>query len=210
MRRLMITGVLAVFMAGGAVLAQPRRQPEWPRLESEILQHFQSVVRMDTSDPPGNERPVAEYLVQALKAEGIPVQTFESEPSRVNVVARLSGNGRKRPLLLMAHTDVVTVDPKKWIHPPFSAAREGGYIYGRGTRDDKSHVAAFLMTMLLLKRLNVALARDVIFLAEAGEEGSTRVGIEYMVKEHFSEIDAEFCFAEGGGVVRSNGRVQMA
>ena len=164
MRRLMITGVLAVFIAGGAVLAQSRRGPEWPRLESEILQHFQSVVRMDTSDPPGNERPVAEYLVQALKAEGIPVQTFESEPSRVNVVARLSGNGRKRPLLLMAHTDVVTVDPKKWIHPPFSAAREGGYIYGRGTRDDKSHVAAFLMTMLLLKRLAVPLDREQEFI----------------------------------------------
>jgi acetylornithine deacetylase/succinyl-diaminopimelate desuccinylase-like protein len=110
----------------------------------------------------------------------------------------------------MGHTDVVTVDPKKWTYPPFSATRNGGYIYARGAIDDKSHVAAFLMTMLELKRLDVPLDRDVIFLAEAGEEGTTRVGIEYMVKQQFAEIDAEFCFAEGGTVARSGPRVQYA
>ena len=81
----------------------------------------------------------------------------------------------------MAHTDVVNVDPKKWTHPPFSATRQGGYVYGRGTVDDKDNVAAALMMMLTLKRLNVPLDRDVIALFEAGEEGSTRVGIQYMV-----------------------------
>jgi acetylornithine deacetylase/succinyl-diaminopimelate desuccinylase-like protein len=125
-------------------------------------------------------------------------------------VARLKGNGRKRPLLLMAHTDVVNVDPAKWTHPPFSATRDGGYVYGRGTTDDKDNVAAGLMTMLLLKRLNVPLDRDVIFLAEAGEEGTTRVGIGYMVQEHLSDIDAEYCLAEGGGVNRVNGQVKFA
>jgi len=190
--------------------AQTRREPDWSRLQAETLEHYQAILRMDTSDPPGNEKPVVDYLEQVLTREGIPVQRFEAEPNRVNLVARLKGTGRKRPLLLMGHTDVVTVDPKKWTFPPFSATRDGGYLYGRGAIDDKSHVAAFLMTMLQLKRLNVPLDRDVIFLAEAGEEGTTRVGIEYMVKQHLPEIEAEFCFAEGGTVARSGGRVQYA
>ena len=85
----------------------------------------------------------------------------------------------------MAHTDVVNVDPKKWTHPPFSATREGGYVYGRGTVDDKDNVAAVLMVLLTLKRLNVPLDRDVIALFEAGEEGTTRVGIQFMANQHF-------------------------
>jgi acetylornithine deacetylase/succinyl-diaminopimelate desuccinylase-like protein len=102
------------------------------------------------------------------------------------------------------------VDPKKWTHPPFGAVRDGGYVYGRGAVDDKDNVLAALMTMLLLKRSAVPLDRDVIFLAEAGEEGSTRVGIQYMVNEHFAEIDAEYCLAEGGGVTRVDGKVKYA
>ena len=84
--------------------------------------------------------------------------------------------------------------------------RDGGYVYGRGTVDDKDNVAASLMVMLMLKRLNVPLDRDVIFLAEAGEEGSTRVGIQFMVNQHFAAIDAEYCLAEGGSVTRTGGK----
>ena len=175
------------------------------------MRHFQALVRFDTSDPPGNEQPAADYLVGVLKQEGIPLQVFarSDSPNRPNVVARLKGSGRKRPLLIMGHTDVVNVDPKKWTHGPFSATREGGYVYGRGTVDDKDNVTAALMTMLTLKRLNVPLDRDVIFLAEAGEEGSTRVGIQFMVNEHFQEIDAEYCLAEGGGASRREGQVRF-
>lgn len=174
------------------------------------MRHYQALLRMDTSDPPGNERPAAEYLKQVLEREGIAAQLFEAEPNRVNLVARLKGNGRNRPLLIMAHTDVVTVDAAKWTFPPFSATRDGGYVYGRGAIDDKDNVVAALMAMVTLKRLNVPLDRDVIFLAEAGEEGTTRVGIQYMVKQHFSEIDAEFCLAEGGNGARIGGRMQYA
>ena len=140
--------------------------PEWSRVEPETLQHFQALVRMDTSDPPGNEQGAAEYLKGVLEKEGIPVELFTLEKNRPNLVARLKGSGRKRPVLIMGHTDVVNVDPAKWMHPPFSAARDGGHIYGRGTLDDKDSVTAGLMVLLLLKRLNVPLDRDVIFLAD--------------------------------------------
>jgi len=202
--------LVVVSVVSTVLAAQNRTEPAWARVQEETIQHFQALLRMDTSDPPGNERPAAEYLKQALEREGIPVQLFELEANRVNVVARLKGNGRKRPLLIMAHTDVVTVDPKKWTFPPFSATRDGGHVYGRGAIDDKDNVVAALMTMVTLKRMKVALDRDVIFLAEAGEEGTTRVGIQYMVQRHFSEIDAEFCYAEGGGVARVGGRIQHA
>ncbi len=180
----------------------------WSLVDEESLKHFQAIVRMDTSDPPGGELPVVEYLRGVLEAEGIETKIFATDPKRPNLVARLRGNGSKRPLLIMGHTDVVNVDPKKWKHPPFSATREGGYIYGRGTVDDKDNVTAGLMTMLLLKRSKVPLDRDVIFLAEAGEEGAVHYGIEFMVNQHFAEIEAEFCIAEGGGVRRTDGKIQ--
>jgi acetylornithine deacetylase/succinyl-diaminopimelate desuccinylase-like protein len=174
------------------------------------MRHFQALLRFDTSDPPGGEAPAADYLKTVLEAEGIPVQVLTLEAGRPNIVARLKGNGKKRPLLLMAHTDVVNVDPTKWTFPPFAATRNGGYVYGRGTVDDKDNVAAVLMTMLTLKRQNVPLDRDVIFLAEAGEEGSTRVGIQFIVNQHYPLIDAEYCLAEGGGVNREGGAVKFA
>ncbi|HET9371162.1 MAG TPA: M20/M25/M40 family metallo-hydrolase [Vicinamibacterales bacterium] len=196
---------LAATMAATVVRAQP--QPDWAAVEAETLTHFQALVRFDTSDPPGNEKPAADYVKRILEAEGMAVETFApaARPERVSVVARLKGSGRRRPLLLMAHTDVVNVDPAKWTHPPFSAARDGGYVYGRGTVDDKDNVAISLMTMLLLKRLNVSLDRDVIFLAEAAEEGEAQYGIGFMTQEHFDRIDAEYCLAEGGGVTRVGG-----
>ncbi|MGA1370209.1 MAG: M20/M25/M40 family metallo-hydrolase [Pseudomonadales bacterium] len=178
-----------------------------PGFDSETLEHFQALLRMDTTDPPGRELEAAEYLAKVLREEGIETQVVALEAHRPNVIARLRGNGSKRPLLLMAHTDTVNIDPAKWSFPPFSAAREGGYIYGRGTVDDKDNVTAALMTMLALKRADTPLDRDVIFLAESGEEGTTRVGIQYVVDHHFDKIDAEYCLAEGGGVTRENGRV---
>ena len=178
--------------------------------EDEVMRHYQAVLRIDSTDPPGNETGVVNYVKEALEREGIPVQIFSLEPNRPNLVARLKGSGAKRPLLIMAHTDTVNVDPKKWTFPPFSATRDGGYVYGRGAVDNKQDVAAGLMTMLRLKREKVALDRDVIFLAEAGEEGTTRVGILHMANTHFDAIDAEYCLAEGGGVTRIGGAVKYA
>jgi acetylornithine deacetylase/succinyl-diaminopimelate desuccinylase-like protein len=205
--------LLAVALCiGSAHAQQSSQQPglDWASIDEETLLHFQTILRIDTSDPPGVEKPLSDYLVSVLQAEGIEVEVFSLEANRPNVVARLRGNGSKRPLLLMAHQDVVNVDPEKWVHPPFRANREGGWIYGRGTVDDKDNVAAALMTMLLLKRQGIELDRDVIFLAESGEEGSTAIGIEFMANQHFDAIEAEYCIAEGAGVVRENGQVSYA
>src|SRR5687768_4392960 len=142
--------------------------PTGTAAEAETLQHFQALLRIDTSSPPGNETRAVEYLKQVFEKEGIPYQVFAKDPARANIVARLKGNGKKRPILILGHTDVVTVDPGKWTHPPFGAVRDGGYVYGRGTVDDKDNLVAGVMLMLNLKRNNVPLDRDVILLAESG------------------------------------------
>src|SRR5688572_9861905 len=204
-----ITLLLAALIST-SLLAQSPAQPDWAKVDEETMRHFQAILKLDSTDPPGKEDHVVAYLKEVLEKEGIPTQTFAKEAHRPNLVARIKGTGKQRPLLIMGHTDVVNVDPKKWTHPPFGAVRDGGHIYGRGTVDDKDNVTAALMVMLLLKRANVPLDRDVIFLAESGEEGTTRVGIELMTNKHFPAIDAEYCYAEGGGVSRQAGQVRYA
>jgi acetylornithine deacetylase/succinyl-diaminopimelate desuccinylase-like protein len=184
--------------------------PNWSQVNQEVMRHFQAVVQIDSTDPPGNETRVVDYVRKVFDAEGIPYIVAAKDPARANIVARLKGNGSKRPLLIIGHSDTVKVDASKWTFPPFSATRNSGWVYGRGTLDDKPNLAAAMMTMVLLKRNNVKLDRDVIFLSEAGEEASTGVGIEYIVNEHWSDIDAEIALAEGGGVRRRGGQVQYA
>jgi acetylornithine deacetylase/succinyl-diaminopimelate desuccinylase-like protein len=184
--------------------------PDWSKLNDETIRTFQALVQIDTTDPPGNETRVVDYVKKLFDAEGIPSIIAAKDPARANLIARLKGNGSKRPLLIMAHSDTVQIDAAKWTLPPFSAARQGGWVYGRGTLDDKSDVIAGIMTMLELKRLKVPLDRDVIFAIEAGEEASTGPGIEYLTGERWNDIDAEFCLAESGGVRRVNGKAQYA
>ena len=205
-----VLAVAAVTAVDRRVAAQAQTQPNWTALQQETLAHFQALIRLDTSNPPGNEYLVTDYVKSVLEKEGIPVQIYALDPKRPNLVARLKGSGRKQPILYMGHSDVVTVDPKKWTFPPFSATRDGGYIYGRGSLDDKPHVVAGMMTLLTLKRLNVPLDRDVIFLVESGEEGTTGVGIGFMTAQHADEIAAEYCLAEGGNVARLGGRARYA
>jgi acetylornithine deacetylase/succinyl-diaminopimelate desuccinylase-like protein len=200
-------GQMRVALALLLPLAVHSQSIDWNRTRPEILQRFQDLVRIDTSSPPGNETKAVEYVCRALESEGIPCKVFAMEPSRANAVARIKGSGRKRPLLFLAHTDVVGVQREKWPVDPFGAVLKDGYVWGRGTVDDKPHLAAGLMLMLLLKRTGLALDRDVIFLAESGEEGNHRVGINYMVEHHFAEIDAEYALTEGGGATIEGDRV---
>ena len=194
---------LAVLLVGFASAAMAQVPAvDWKAERAEILRHYRALVQIDTSNPPGNETLAANY-------PGIPVKTFALEPARANLVARIKGNGSKRPVLIMAHTDVVGVQREKWPVDPFAAVAKDGYIWSRGTKDDKDKLTANLITMLLAKRLDVPLDRDLIFLAEAGEEGTSSVGINFMVNEHFDDIDAEFAITEGGGATLEEGRVTV-
>ena len=198
--------VLAAVAASAAWAQTPAIN--WEKQNAETLRHFRALVQIDTSNPPGNEIKAVEYLKKVIEAEGIPTQTFALDPNRPNLVARLKGNGSKRPLLILAHTDVVRVQRDKWPVDPFGAVLKDGYIWGRGTTDDKDKLTANLMSFLLLKRTGAPLDRDVIFLAEPGEEADpTGVGIRFMVEKHFDAIDAEFAVTEGPGATIENGRV---
>ncbi len=180
---------------------------DWDEVGEESVQHLVELIQIDTSNPPGNETEVAMYLQRMLAKEGIDSDTYALDESRANLVARIKGNGSKRPILIMGHTDVVGVQPEKWYADPFSGLRQDGFVYGRGSLDDKDSVAAGLMVMKLLKRYGVELDRDIIFLAESGEEGTPEVGINFMVEKHFDVIDAEYCLAEGGQNVLEDNEV---
>jgi len=186
--------------------AKARAVMDWRKLEPEILANFTALLKIDTSNPPGNETQAVKAIQAILERAGIPCRTFALDPARANLVARIKGSGKKKPLLLMGHTDVVGVQRDKWTVDPFGAVNKNGVIYARGARDDKPHVVAGVMILLLIKRMNIQLDRDVIFLAEAGEEGTSTYGIDYMVREHRAEIEAEFAIAEGGSIVEENGK----
>jgi len=101
---------------------------DWPKVNDELLRHYQALIRIDTTDPPGNETKAAEYVQHVLEAEGIPVILAAKDPMRANLIARLKGNGSKRPILLMGHLDTVQVDASKWTIPPFSAELKDGVM----------------------------------------------------------------------------------
>ena len=181
---------------------------DWEKNKVETLRHYRALVQIDSTA--GNETRVVDYLKKVFEAEGIPTKTLALDPKRANLVARITGNGSKRPMLILAHTDVVGVQREKWPVDPFGAIMKDGYIWGRGSRDDKPVLTANLMTMLLLKRRGVPLDRDLIFLAESGEEADlTGVGINFVVNQHFDDIDAEFALTEGGGAKIDGDRVTV-
>ena len=206
MRRSFLVIIVGLALAP-AVLAQSAL-PDFAEAQDEAVQFLSGLVKIDTSNPPGNETRAAEYIKNALAAEGITAQIYESVPGRGNLVARLKGSGKKKPLLLMGHLDVVGVERDKWSMDPFAATIKDGYLYGRGSIDDKSMDAANLEVFLLLHRWKIPLDRDVILLAEAGEEGTTQFGIDFMVEKHWDEIACEYALNEGGNVPEENGKVQ--
>jgi acetylornithine deacetylase/succinyl-diaminopimelate desuccinylase-like protein len=176
-------------------------------LGDRTRQYLTDLVRLDTSNPPGNETRVADYLKKVADSFGIPAEEVGSDPKRLNFVARLRGSGGKgRPLLLMAHSDVYPVSPdqaKQWTENPFGAELKNGYIYGRGTLNAKSLLAAELAVMVEIKRRNLKLDRDVILVSEGdGEAGMT--GIQWLIQNGWSKIDAEFALNDGGSLIESN------
>lgn len=205
--RIFLLTVMLVFSVSAN--AQDRYLIDWNAAGEESLQHLVELVKINTTNPPGNETEAAKYLQAVLAAEGIESQLYWLDPDRANLVARIKGNGSKRPILIMGHTDVVGVQADRWTEDPFGGLRQDGWVYGRGTLDDKDNVTAGLMVMIMLKRQGVALDRDIIFLAESGEEGTPQVGINFMVEKHWDEIAAEYCLAEGGSGILEDAGVKV-
>ncbi|HEY0242871.1 MAG TPA: M20/M25/M40 family metallo-hydrolase [Gemmatimonadaceae bacterium] len=174
----------------------------WPEVQTETIAQLQALIRFDTTNPPGNELPLAEHLVRALEQAGIRTTLLVPAPGRAAVIARLHGNGAQRPVMMMAHMDVVGVERDQWSCDPFGGVIRDGYLYGRGAIDDKGMLAANLMAMLMLKRsvvdAGIELERDVVFLATSDEETGGAHGMRWLVDEHRDLLDAEFAINEGG------------
>lgn len=181
----------------------------WDKVQQEALDLFIQYLKIDTTNPPGNEIRAAEFFAGVCKREGIEHRVFEPIPGRGSIWARVRGNGSKRPIILLNHTDVVPHDKEFWTVDAFGGAVKDGFIYGRGAMDMKSLGMAQFVTLLALKRARIPLKRDVIFLATADEEAGGLNGAGWFAKNHRELIaDAEFLFNEGGNnIVDPGGRV---
>jgi len=167
------------------------------------------LIRVNTSNPPGNNRDLAELLATKFRALGAEVEIVPTpEPGRVHFIARIKGDGTKKPVLLAAHGDVVGVEREKWTVDPFAGEVKDGYIYGRGAMDFKGGIAVFAEAIMELVKNHVPLHRDVIFLSEADEE-SGPYGTSWLAKSHWNLMDCEFALNEGGWIIKNaNGDVQ--
>lgn len=198
---------IAVATAGLALRASAA-SPDFAAAHAEAVETLKQFVRVDTTNPPGNESRGAEFLKAILEKNGIPAEIVGREPARGNVIARLKGSGKKKPLLLMGHLDTVGIERDKWTVDPLAAIVKAGFLYGRGASDDKCMTTVCLEVMLLLKRLNVPLDRDVIFSGMADEESSGYYGIRYLVEKHWDKIACEFALNEGGTIFEEGGAVK--
>jgi acetylornithine deacetylase/succinyl-diaminopimelate desuccinylase-like protein len=203
-RSLSLIASFAVLSA--SLFAQKPLDPQ--ASQAEAAKFLVDLVKIDTTDPPGNESKVAAYIEEVLKKEGIASERLTTDAGRDSILARLKGDGSKKPLLIMAHEDVVPVDRSHWTVEPFAGFEKDGYIYGRGSKDDKAMLSANLEVFLQLKRQNVSLKRDVIFLAEASEEMSSTAGMKTLVEKYWPKLDCEFALNEGGGSLVENGQVK--
>jgi len=189
--------------------------PDHERVRAETIERLQRIIRFDTTNPPGNELPLAFYLESALKDEGIDTTILVPQQNRAQLIGRIRGDGNERPLILLAHMDVVGVQRASWTHDPFAGDVDGGYLYGRGAIDDKGMLAANLMTMLLLKRdlarTGQKLSRDVVFVATCDEESGGEIGMGWLVENHPDLLDAEYALNEGGRTrIIDQGRCYLA
>lgn len=174
--------------------------------QEEVTDLLSGLIRINTTNPPGNETAAARFLAKNLENDGFKCEVTESSSGRGNVVTRLKGTGEKPSLLLLSHLDVVPADPKEWSINPFSGAVEDGYVWGRGALDMKSMTAVETMVMKLLKRDEEQLKGDLILAATADEEKGGEAGAGWLVRNHFDKVRADYVLNEGGGTaIPTNG-----
>ena len=194
-----------------APTAAVRHPIDWDRLGDETIQVLAEYLRINTTNPPGGELQTALFLQRLLAREGIEAQlldTAELRPSgRANLYARLKGNGSKKAIALVHHMDVVPADSRYWSVDPFSGIVKDGYVWGRGAQDMKGAGIMHMMAILAIKRSDITLDRDIVFIANSDEElGST--GAEVFVERHADLLrDVEFLITEGGGASVENGKL---
>ena len=198
---------LALVVASAASFARASAQSPSSDPTAALLSEL---IRVNTSNPPGKTAGIAELLAPRFKAAGFDVKIIPTPDSgKAVIIARLKGDGSKRPVLIAAHADVVGVEREKWSLDPFAGIQKNGYVYGRGAIDFKGGMAVFARAAMLLAERKVPLARDVIFLAESDEEGLGNFNTGWLAKEHWPDIDAEFALNEGGWIMKgSDGHVR--
>jgi acetylornithine deacetylase/succinyl-diaminopimelate desuccinylase-like protein len=199
-------------VAPGLPVVSNTPKPQEPlSLANDAVGWLADLVRINTTNPPGNELAAAKYIAAILEKEGVKPEILELTPGRSALVARLRSTAMADPsrsLLLVAHMDVVGVDRSKWTVDPFGAVMKDGYLYGRGSMDDKGMLAANLAAFIALKRSTVHMNRDVIFLATDDEEGAGDASIKVLIAKYWDKFAAGFALNEGGSVVMKNGKVQ--
>src|SRR4029077_13582285 len=191
--------------------ASPRPKGDTSAIAKEAQGWLADLIKINTSNPPGNEQIPAMYIAGILAKDGIKAEILDLTPGRSALVARLRSSAVAEPskaLLLVAHMDTVPVDKSKWSVDPFGAVIKDGYLYGRGAIDDKGMLAANLAVFIELKRSMARLNRDVIFLATADEETSGDASIRMLIARHWDKFAAGFAINEGGNVFVKNGKVQ--
>jgi len=169
-------------------------------IDGEVTQLLADLIRLNTTNPPGNETEEANFIAQYLGKEGFRTEIVESAPGRGSLITRLKGTGEKPSLLLLSHLDVVAADPKEWTVDPFAGVIKDGYVYGRGAYDMKSMIAMEIMVVKLLKKNGVKLKGDVVLAATADEEQGGEVGAGYLLRNHKEKVWCPFVINEGGGL----------
>ncbi|MEM3699551.1 MAG: M20/M25/M40 family metallo-hydrolase [Candidatus Bathyarchaeia archaeon] len=169
-------------------------------IEEEITNLLSDLIRINTTNPPGNETEAAKYLAKNLEKDGFKCELFESAPGRGSVVTRLKGEKAKPSLLLLSHLDVVAANPKEWSVDPFGGIIKDGFVWGRGAIDMKSMTAMEVMVMKLLKRNGVKPKGDIILAATADEEKGGEAGAGWLVRNYPEKVQADYVINEGGGL----------
>ncbi len=177
---------------------------DWEALRQDAVATLSRYVRFDTTNPPGNELPAAEWLRDEIVRRGISqdVALYEPMPGRGLLIARIPGSEPLKPLLLNHHIDVVAADPARWTHPPFEGVVADGFVWGRGTLDTKCLGVIFMLALQELRKEGVDFRRPVIFLAVPDEETGGKTGMRWLVEHHLAELDPAWVWDEGGGGIR--------